>query len=187
MKQNLEKINTELKNCQSQNEQLINEKNDLNKKILLLEDNYNNSIKEINDIKQLNFELNEKIKNIQLKESKEENALKKEENALKLLNTNNNLNNNNININNELDINAKEIQKENDVLQKRVIQLNNLIEDLNTQINELNIKYSKLKKENINLTEASQALLEKQKQQMENKDKIDNISPDTHYIITKNN
>ena len=180
MKQNLEKINTELKNFQSQNEQLINEKNDLNKKILLLEDNYNNSIKEINDIKQLNFELNEKIKNIQLKESKEENALK-------LLNTNNNLNNNNnnININNELDINAKEIQKENDVLQKRVIQLNNLIEDLNTQINELNIKYSKLKKENINLTEASQALLEKQKQQMENKDKIDNISPDTHYIITK--
>ena len=178
MKQNIEKINTELKNFQSQNEQLINEKNDLNKKILLLEDNYNNSIKEINDIKQLNFELNEKIKNIQLKESKEENALK-------LLNTNNNLNNNNININNELDINAKEIQKENDVLQKRVIQLNNLIEDLNTQINELNIKYSKLKKENINLTEASQALLEKQKQQMENKDKIDNISPDTHYIITK--
>ena len=176
MKQNIEKINTELKNSQNQNEQLINEKNDLNKKILSLEDSHNNSIKEINDMKKINFELNEKVKSIQLKESKEENTLK-------LLNTNNlnNINNNN----NELNIDAKNLQKENDVLQKRVIQLNNLIEDLNKQINELNIKYSKLKKENLNLKEASQALLEKQKQQIEIQHKIDNISPDTHYIITK--
>ena len=162
MKQNIEKINIELENTNAKNEELINEKNEIMKKMLTLEDNYQNSIKEINELKNINIELNEKIKNIQIKESKEENE---------------------INIDNKN--NTPDLQKENDVLQKRVIQLNNLIEDLNTQINELNIKYSKLKKENANLKEASQALLEKQKQEMENKEKLENISPDTHYIITK--
>ena len=162
MKQNIEKINIELENTNAKNEQLIKEKNEIMKKMLTLEDNYQNSIKEINELKNINIELNKKIKNIQIKESKEENE---------------------INIDNKN--NTPDLQKENDVLQKRVIQLNNLIEDLNTQINELNIKYSKLKKENANLKEASQALLEKQKQEMENKEKLENISPDTHYIITK--
>ena len=70
-------------------------------------------------------------------------------------------------------------------MQQRVIQLNNLIEELNTQSNELNIKYANIKKENANLKEASKDILEKQKQEMEQKDKLEKISPETHYIITK--
>ena len=79
----------------------------------------------------------------------------------------------------------EQAKKENDTLQKRVIQLNELIQDLNNQINSLNIKYQEQKKENKNLKEVSQALIEKQKNVLEQKDKIDHITPETHYIITK--
>ena len=160
MKQNIEKLNKELNTLQIQNKQLANEKIELMQKMMTVEDNYNISKKEINDIKILNTELIEKLKKCKTTESKEENKI----------NDNNDIN---------------ELKKENDVLQKRVIQLNNLIEELNSQINELNIKYSNIKKENINLKEASQAILEKQKKEMEQKDLLEKISPETHYIITK--
>ena len=159
LKEKLEKINQEYDELKIQNKQLTNKNNELVKKIVTTEENYNNSQKEIIDIKMLNTELLEKLKNNKEKESKSENIIN----------------------NNEI----KDLKKENDVLQKRVIQLNNLIEELNTQINELNIKYSNIKKENLNLKEASQAILEKQKQDIEQKDKLQNISPETHYIITK--
>ena len=159
LKKNLEKRNEEFDDLKIQNKQLTNKKDELVKKISTIEENYNNSQREISDIKMLNNELLEKLKH------NEEKALKGE----------NVMNNNEMNI----------LKKENDVLQKRVIQLNNLIEELNTQINELNIKYSNIKKENQNLKEVSQAILEKQKKEIEQKDKLQNISPETHYIITK--
>ena len=161
LKQKLEKINQEFDDLKKQNKQLTNKNNELVKKIVSIEENYNNSQKEAIDIKMLNTKLLEKLKNNKEKESKSENLI--------------NINKNEMN----------DLKKENDVLQKRVIQLNNLIEELNTQINELNIKYSNIKKENLNLKEASQAILEKQKQDMEQKDKLQNISPETHYIITR--
>ena len=166
LKLNLEKINKELEKSKIQIKELTNDNNELNKKIVTIEDNYNNSKKEINDIKILNAELIEKLRNN------------------KSIETNKN-NNDNINNENDNNSNAIELKKENEVLQKRVIQLNELIEELNIQSNELNIKYANIKKENTNLKEASQAILDKQKQQIEKKDLIENISPETHYIITK--
>ena len=70
-------------------------------------------------------------------------------------------------------------------MQQRIIQLNETIKDLTNNLNDLNIKYQEQKKENKNLKEASQALIEKQKIELELKDKNDHISPETHFIITK--
>ena len=166
LKQKEDEIKQELENLQNKNKLLINDNKELTKKIQSLEDKYNISQKELNDIKLLNTELIEKINNNKLNEEKE-----KENNII------------NKESNNNIDENA--IKKENEVLQQRVIQLNNLIEELNTQSNELNIKYANIKKENANLKEASKDILEKQKQEMEQKDKLEKISPETHYIITK--
>ena len=160
LKQKIEEIKKELENLQIQNKELTNDKNELMKKIITIEDN---SKKEINEIKTLNTELMEQLKKSKITEEKENHM-------------------DNIEINNN-EMNG--LKKENEVLQKRVIQMNNLIEELNTQINELNLKYSSIKKEYTNLKDASQAILEKQKKEMEQKDKIEKISPETHYIITK--
>ena len=161
MKQNMDKISKELENEQILNKQLINDKNELEKKIGIIEDEYNNVKKEKNDLKTLNTELIEQLRKNQTYES------------------------NGMNKDNEDNPDMNELKKENDVLQKRVIQLNELIEDLNKQSNELNIKYTNIKKENTNLKEASQAILEKQKKEIELRDKIEKISPETHYIITR--
>ena len=171
LKQKEDEMKQELENLQNQNEQLINDKNDLSKKIQSLENNYNITKKELNDIKLLNTELIEKMSKNKTSEEKEN---EKESNMV----------NKESNNDNKI-IDENEIKKENEVLQQRVIQLNNLIEELNTQSNELNVKYANIKKENANLKEASKALLEKQKNEMEQKDKLEKISPETHYIITK--
>ena len=164
LKKKEDEINQELENLQIQHKELTNDKNELMKKINTMEDDYNNEKKEMNDIKALNTELIEKLRKNKITEEKDNNI----DNLYKI-------NNNEMN----------DLKKENEVLQKRVIQLNNLIEELNTQINELNMKYSSIKKENSNLKGASQAILEKQKREIELKDKIEKISPETHYIITK--
>ena len=131
-----------------------------------MEENINNLQKELDATKALNAELKQMPKN---------NTSEEEERKEININSNNN---------NEIK-EMNEIKKENEVLQQRVIKLNDLIQTLNTQINELNIKYASIKKENINLKEASQAILEKQKKQLEQKDLSEKISPETHYIITK--
>jgi len=164
LKQSDEELKKELNNLQNKKNELTEEKNELTKQINTMEENIDNLKKELNECKALNAELKQKPKNnINVAEEEEERE------------------NNDDNKNEEM----QEIKKENEVLQKRVIQLNDLIQDLNTQINELNVKYSSLKKENTNLKEASQAILNKQKEEMEERSKIENISPETHYIITK--
>ena len=168
LKQTNDNIVEKINNIKNQNEQLNKENNELTQKMHIMEDNYNLSKKEINDIKAINTELKNQLKKSVSSEPKEENII--------------NLNN----IDNKKDQNETDkIKKENDILQNRVIQLNTLIEELNTQSNQLNMKYSNLKKENKNLKDVSQALIEKQKKEIEEKDKLDKISPNTHYIITK--
>ena len=168
LKQTNDNIVEKINNIKNQNEQLNKENNELIQKMHIMEDNYNLSKKEINDIKAINTELKNQLKKSVSSEPKEENII--------------NLNN----IDNKKDQNETDkIKKENDILQNRVIQLNTLIEELNTQSNQLNMKYSNLKKENKNLKDVSQALIEKQKKEIEEKDKLDKISPNTHYIITK--
>ena len=168
LKQTNDNVIEKINNIKNQNEQLNKENNELTQKMHIMEDNYNLSKKEINDIKAINTELKNQLKKSVSSEPKEENII--------------NLNN----IDNKKDQNETDkIKKENDILQNRVIQLNTLIEELNTQSNQLNMKYSNLKKENKNLKDVSQALIEKQKKEIEEKDKLDKISPNTHYIITK--
>ena len=168
LKQTNDNIVEKINNIKNQNEQLNKENNELTQKMHIMEDNYNLSKKEINDIKAINTELKNQLKKSVSSEPKEENII--------------NLNN----IDNKKDQDeTNKIKKENDILQNRVIQLNTLIEELNTQSNQLNMKYSNLKKENKNLKDVSQALIEKQKKEIEEKDKLDKISPNTHYIITK--
>ena len=168
LKQTNDNVIEKINNIKNQNEQLNKENNELTQKMHIMEDNYNLSKKEINDIKAINTELKNQLKKSVSSEPKEENII--------------NLNN----IDNKKDQDeTNKIKKENDILQNRVIQLNTLIEELNTQSNQLNMKYSNLKKENKNLKDVSQALIEKQKKEIEEKDKLDKISPNTHYIITK--
>ena len=128
----------------------------------------------IGDINKNGASENNNIENeedIKVEENKEEEN-KNEDNKV----INNIFNDNN-------DIN--EIKKENDIYQKRIIQLNDTIKDLTNNLNSINIKYQEQKKENKNLKEASQALLEKQKIDLELRDKNEHISPETHFIITK--
>ena len=166
LKQSDEELKKELDDLQIQKKELTEEKNELNKKIKTMEENINNLQKELDATKALNAELKQMPKN---------NTSEEEERKEININSNNN---------NEIK-EMNEIKKENEVLQQRVIKLNDLIQTLNTQINELNIKYTSIKKENINLKEASQAILEKQKKELEQKDLSEKISPETHYIITK--
>ena len=201
--QNLKKeIENEKNKIKERNEQLLNDKEELSQKIISIQDNYNNSQKEIEKIKNINNNLMEQIKNHQNKnyteiaqrEHKIEGKNKSKNSNINNLDKNIKINENeeddkieynftDINNNDNNDINL--VKKENDILQKRILQLNELIQDLNNQINNLNIKYKEQKNENKNLKEASHALIEKQKIELEEKDKHDHISPETHFIITK--
>lgn len=164
IKEELEKENNILK---ERNDNLLNDKKELSQKLISIQDDFSNAQKELEKIKNINNDLMEQIKNYQNNGHIEDN---------KIIDDNDDANNRN---------DYEQAKKENDTLQKRVIQLNELIQDLNNQINSLNIKYQEQKKENKNLKEVSQALIEKQKNVLEQKDKIDHITPETHYIITK--
>ena len=154
------------------------------------------SQKEIENIKKENSDLTEQIKNYQNQNNEKNsilntikrqsklnreniNIIKENIEDSKTGNTNENNNKENINTNND------ELKKENEVLQQKIIQLNEYNEDLNNQLNNINIKYKELKIENNNLKEVSHALLEKQKNDLEQKDKNEYISPETHFIILK--
>ena len=196
--QNLkEELETEKNKIKENNDQLINDKNELLQKMISIHDNYNNTQKEIENIKNINNDLMEQIKNYT-----EPSGVKYKHSISNTLSKNNKTNNNEINENtedtkiknntkdnNKIYINSNNgddfDKKENEKLQQKIITLNEYIQDLNNQLNSLNIKYKEQKVENNNLKEVSQALLEKQKFDLEQKDKKEHISPETHFIITK--
>ena len=180
IKEELEKENNKIK---EKIDNLLNDKEELSQKLISMQENYNNAQKEIEKIKNTNNDLLEQNKKYQNNGHNEHGP-----SQLKKIKNEESLEGDRIiddadDANNKRDIELA--KKENETLQKRVIQLNELIQDLNKQINNLNIKYQEQKKENKNLKEVSQALIEKQKNELELKDKIDRISPETHYIITK--
>lgn len=200
LKSNINKLNEELENnniikeeleneknkMKERNDNLLNDKEELSQKLISMQDNYNNAQKEIEKIKNINNDLKEQIKNYQ-NNGNFEPGNASGANQFKKNNNEDNIEDNKI-IGDDDDNNKstyEQAKKENETLQKRVIQLNDLIQDMNNQINSLNIKYQEQKRENKNLKEVSQALIEKQKNVQEQKDKIEHISPETHYIITK--
>ena len=180
IKEELEKENNKIK---ERNDNLLSDKEELSQKLKSMQEKYNNTQKEIEKIKNINNDLLEQIKDYQnndhieqgpnqLKKNKKEDSIEENRIIGEIDDTNNKSD-------------YELTKKENETLQKRVIQLNELIQDLNKQINSLNIKYQEQKKENKNLKEVSQALIEKQKNELLLKDKKEQISPETHYIITK--
>ena len=202
-----EDIELEKNKIEDKNNQLTNDKNELLQKMITIQDNYNNTQKEMENIKSINNDLMVQIRNYT-----EPNGGKLKNSVSNPLSKNYKINNNEINIiekdydnnnnenieddkkedytnNNKININSNDDnindKKENEKLQQKIIQLNEYIQDLNNQLNALTIKYKDQKIENNNLKEASQALLEKQKKDLEYKDKKEQISPETHYIITK--
>ena len=192
--QNLkEELETENNKIKDKNDQLINDKNELLQKMISIQDKYNNSQKEIENIKNNNNNLMGQIQNFT-----EPSGVKFKQSASNTLSKNSKTNNNEINDNEEdsKNINNNKLfgnnnkdddfdKKENEKLQQKIIALNECIQDLNNQLNSLTDKYKEQKKENNNLKQASQALLEKQKYELEQKDKKEFISPETHFIITK--
>ena len=184
--QNLkDQLEKEKNNIKIKNDQLTNDKKELVEKIISIEENNNNIKTEIEKLKKTNNELMEQIKNNQNKNisEKEESILNAQSKKTKSENENNI--NNNIDSNNNDNRDINEIKKENKVFQEKIIKLNECIGDLNNQLNTLNIKYKEQKKENNDLKEVSKALLDKQKNDLLEKDKNEHISPETHYIITK--
>jgi len=192
----IEELNEDIENLKEINDNNKKELNDKN-------NNIENLIKNIN-------ELEIKVKGITDKneEIKKEYILLKNKNE-ELVKDNDKLYNDNIKLKNNLNVLNEEKEKidkkneqlitdktellnkmmsiedkkENEFLQKKVIDLNEYINDLNNQINKLNIKYQEKQKEIKNLKEASYSLINKQKDELIKKDKIENISPETHYII----
>ena len=88
--------------------------------------------------------------------------------------------------------NNNDIKKENNTLLRTNSQLNEYITELNQKLNSLQIKYQESKKiinekelKIKDLEDVSKALIEKQKTDLEKKDKADHISPSTHFIVAK--
>ena len=206
LKEDLENKNNKI---EEKNAQLSNDKKELVEKMISIEDNNNKTKNEIEKLKKINDELMEQVKNYQNNNYSEQGGLNIQSNIKNsLLNTpistnngnnikenekeedikfeNSSDNNNMFDVENNKNNDNNELKKENNILQKRIIQLNECIQDLNNQLNSINTKYQEQKKENHNLKEASKALLEQQKNYLEEKDRNEFISPDTHYIISKN-
>ena len=85
-----------------------------------------------------------------------------------------------------------EVKKENENLNKTNSQLNENIMTLKEKLNALNTEYqenkstlNKKETEINDLKEVTQALIEKQKNELELKDKNERISPYTHFIISR--
>ena len=190
--ENLDNLKEEIEKEKNKNVQMTNDKKELLDRIII-------SQKEIENIKKENSDLTEQIKKYQnqnneknsiLNTIKRQSKLNREniniikENIEDSKTENTNENNNKENKEN-INTNNDELKKENEVLQQKIIQLNEYNEDLNNQLNNINIKYKELKIENNNLKEVSHALLEKQKNDLEQKDKNEYISPETHFIILK--
>ena len=167
------------KNCKNE----IKNKNEINK---ILKENHDQLNNELNKVNSLRIEdintINNLKKNIQT--LNEENNKIKSQNLelIEKIKTNENKHNNSYN----------EMKKENDNLNKTNSQLNEYITQLNEQLNTLNLKIqenkSLLKEKELeinNLKEVSKALIDKQKNDLEQKDKNERISPDTHFIICK--
>ena len=172
-----------------------------------------------------NTELNNNLNKIKLELKQKNNDIKQFENQYNQLKMNKNMSNELIdlieennklirekqNVENkieeiELDSNKKinQITKENEALQKKINILTNENNIFNKQLNDINTKYYEIKKTIIekdkelnNMKEASKAILEKYKKQVEEKEKIDpgtcqiiankKYKKLTWYLIRKNN
>ena len=194
----INKKDVEIENNKLKNEEFINNFNE-NVKIELKKeidkkDNENKTLK--NNFLQLKNEF-DKVNNLRINDFNNINKLYKN---LKITEEeNNNLKNQNLELIEKIKtieesnkIKYNEIKTENDNLNKINSQLNENLtksnEELKTLIlkNEENEKTLKEKELEIkNLEDVSRALLDKQKNYLEEKDKNEYISPDTHYIISK--
>ena len=192
----LKKLHEEVKLYESKNSNLVkNEEyiNDLKDKIEKM--NYEYKRLEIN-FGRLKDELN-KIQNLRIDDINKINQFNK--NLQNSKEENNKLNNQNLELKERIktieESNKKqynEIKTENDNLNKVNSQLNENLTKLNEQLksliskNQENEKTLKEKEIEIkNLEDVSRALIDKQKNYLEEKDKDEQISPDTHYIISK--
>ena len=172
LKQSIKKYD---ENCKNE----INNKNEINR---ILKENYD----------QINNELN-KVNNLRIEDMNTINKLKK--NILIINEENNTIKSQNLELIEKIKANEEKYnnnKKENDNLNKTNSQLNEYITQLNEQLNILNLKIQENKKllnekdlEINNLKEVSKALIDKQKNDLEQKDKNERISPDTHFIICK--
>ena len=194
----INKKDVEIENNKLKNEEFINNFNE-NVKIELKKeidkkDNENKTLK--NNFLQLKNEF-DKVNNLRINDFNNINKLYKN---LKITEEeNNNLKNQNLELIEKIKtieesnkIKYNEIKTENDNLNKINSQLNENLtksnEELKTLIlkNEENEKTLKEKELEIkNLEDVSRALLDKQKNYLEEKDKKEYISPDIHYIISK--
>ena len=178
----INELKQSLKNNNENFKKEINKKNEINKILKENLDQINNELNKMNNLRIEDINVINKL-NINLQTKKDENNGLKSEN-LELIEK--------IKINEEKNNNLyKELKKENDRLNKTNSQLNEYITKLNEQLNSLNLKYKEnkhvLNEKDIeinNLKEVSQALLDKQKNELELKDKNEQISPDTHFIIS---
>ena len=193
----INKKDEEIENNKVKNEEYINNFNNKEivfKKEIDKKDNENKTLK--NNFLQLKNEF-DKVNNLRINDFNNINKLYKNLQISK--EENNNLTNQNLELIEKIKtieesnkIKYNEIKTENDNLNKINSQLNENLtksnEELKTLIlkNEENEKTLKEKELEIkNLEDVSRALLDKQKNYLEEKDKNEYISPDTHYIISK--
>ena len=194
----INKKDVEIENNKLKNEEFINNFNEKVKIELKKEidkkDNENKTLK--NNFLQLKNEF-DKVNNLRINDFNNINKLYKN---LKITEEeNNNLKNQNLELIEKIKtieesnkIKYNEIKTENDNLNKIISQLNENLTKSNEELkslilkNEENEKTLKEKELEIkNLEDVSRALLDKQKNYLEEKDKKEYISPDTHYIISK--
>ena len=193
----INKKDEEIENNKVKNEEYINNFNNKEivfKKEIDKKDNENKTLK--NNFLQLKNEF-DKVNNLRINDFNNINKLYKNLQISK--EENNNLTNQNLELIEKIKtieesnkIKYNEIKTENDNLNKIISQLNENLTKSNEELkslilkNEENEKTLKEKELEIkNLEDVSRALLDKQKNYLEEKDKNEYISPDTHYIISK--
>ena len=166
------------------NKKIINSKNEINKKLKEDIDKLNNELKRMDNLRiEDKNKINELYNNVEKLQKENQELFEKNKSIQEIKN----INVNHHHGNDDYD----EIKKENEKLNKTNSQLNQYITELNEKLNSLNIKYQENKKSLTekeskinNLEQASLALIEKQKRDLEQKDKNEHISPGTHFIIT---
>ena len=205
IKENINKIEILEKN-KNELEIKIKEMKNINEENNIIKNKYEELKKENDKLNNENNELKNNINKlkevcIKLKDKNEQLIIDKTELVQKMMEINNKNIGENININTNKEIEEinpqinNDMKKENEMLQNKIDQLNEINIDLNNQLNSLNIKYQAQKKDikqkdlEINdLKEVSYSLINKQKNELEKKDKNNknnNISPETHFILSQ--
>ena len=186
----IEELNEDIESLKENNENIKKDNLEKTKQMEKLINDINEKEIKLKDL----VEKNEEMKNKSLSIDKKNKELSSDNQ--KLYNDNVKLKNNLNTLNEEIDILKNENEKKIDQLER-----------LNKELTEKNIKYEKNKDENennnlqekvnklkneivekekeiLNLKEASKAIIDKQKKDLEQKEKIDFVSPETHFIIT---